>query len=144
MKKLPILLLSFLFTWQTFQAQAHKEKIEALRVAYINEKLALTTTEAEKFWRVYNEYHLKLNALKKNLRQSFRKLSETMTDKEAEELYYLDVQTKQAEFDLYKNYSEKIKLLIGTTKTVKLKIAEGEFKHEVIKSIQDKHDKRPH
>lgn len=136
-------ILILVMNYILIDAQPNKEKVEALRISYITQKLELSPNEAEKFWPIYNEYHAKLDALKKNMRQSFRKLSVTLTEKEAEELYYLDLQTKQAELDLHKLYSEKIKGVIGLTKTVKLKIAEGEFKHEVIRSIQDKHG-RPH
>ena len=136
-------ILCVLFFVQKNFAQPRNEKMEALRVSYINKKLELTPNEIEKFWPVYNEYHAKLDALKKNLRQSFRKRSVTMTEKEAEELYYLDLQTKQAELDLYKQYTEKIKEIIGTTKCVKLKIAEVEFKHEMIKSLKDRHERVP-
>jgi len=129
-----------LFMAQQVFSQARNEKVEALRISYITQKLELSPLEAEKFWPVYNEYHAKLGALKKNIRQSFKKRESNMSEKEAEELYYLDLQTKQAETDLYKQYSEKIKTIIGITKCVKLKIAEGEFKHEVIKSIKERHD----
>jgi len=36
--------------------QDRKDKIETMHIAYLSEKLNLTSGEAEKFWPVYNEY----------------------------------------------------------------------------------------
>ncbi len=121
-------------------AQNDKDKIEALRVTFITKKVELTNSESEKFWPIYNEYNDKVKAIKKNLRQSYKKSSETISDKEAEELYQLDIKSKQAEVDIHKLYSEKIKTIIGAKKFIKLRIAEEEFKREIINSIKDKSD----
>lgn len=110
---LSILIFTFLlFNRQSLFAQSEKDKVEALRIAFISKRVELTTAEAEKFWPVYNEYNDKLKAIKRNLRQSYRKKAETLNDKEAEELYYLDLQSKQAETDVHKVYSEKSKQLL--------------------------------
>ena len=76
----------------------------------------------------------------KNLRQANRKPIENLTDKECDELYLLDIQTKQAEAELYKSYRDKLKLIIGTKRMVLLHKAENEFKKEILKNIQDKSD----
>ncbi len=121
-------------------AQNDKDKIEALRVSFITKKVELSNNESEKFWPVYNEYNDKIKAIKRNLRQSFKKSAETLSEKEAEELYQLDMKSKQAEVDIHKQYSEKIKAIIGAKKFIKLRNAEEEFKREIINSIKDKSD----
>ncbi len=133
-------LLLLLFNKQSLSAQPEKDKVEALRVSFISKRVELTGAEAEKFWPVYNEYNDKIKAIRKNLRQSYRKKSETLTEKEAEELYYLDLQSKQAETDVHKVYSEKIKGIIGFKKFVKLRQAEEDFKREIINTIKEKSD----
>ena len=121
-------------------SQSDKEKVELLRVAFITKKLELTTSESEKFWPVYNEYNDKIKAIRRNLRQSFHKAPDLLTDNEAEELYQLDLKSKQAELDVHKVYSDKIRSIIGVKKSVRLKIAEEEFKREIINSIKEKSD----
>lgn len=131
------ILLCFNFS---IKAQQGVEKIEALRVGFIEKKINLSSTESSKFWPIYNEYNDKIKALRKNLRQANRKQIESLTEKECEELYLLDVQTKQAEAELYKNYRDKLKLIIGTKRMILLHKAENEFKKEILKNIQDKSD----
>lgn len=106
-------------------------------MAFISKKLELTNAESEKFWPLYNEYNDKVKAIRKNLRQSYRSKAENASDKDAEELYLLDLQSRQAETDVHKLYSEKIRGIIGTKKFVKLRVAEEEFKRELVKTIKE-------
>lgn len=133
----------FLFTWllclgYSANAQGNKDKVEEVRMAFIDKKLSLTTNEHEKFWPIYNEYNDKIKAVRKNVRQSFHKAPENLSEKEAEELYQLDLKSKQAEVDLHKQYSEKIKAIIGVKKLVILRNAEEEFKKKLLDSIKEK------
>ena len=135
-----LIFLVLLLQSATFFSQNDKDKVEALRMAFIGKKLELTTNESEKFWPIYNEYNDKVKAVRKNVRQSFKKGVDNMSDKDMEELYQLELKSKQAEADLYKTYTEKIKVIIGTKKTLKLRVAEDQFKKEIIKTIQEKSD----
>lgn len=135
-----IILLFLLLQSVVYVAQTDRDKVEALRVAFIGKKLELTTNEADKFWPVYNEYNDKVKALRKTVRQSFKKGVDNLSEKELEDLYQLEIKAKQAEAELHKTYNDKIKAIIGTKKTLKLRIAEDEFKKEIIKTIQDKSD----
>lgn len=112
-------------------------KVEALRVAFITKRLELSSAESEKFWPVYNEYTDKMQAIKKNLRQSYKRRTEPLTDQEADELYKLDLQSHQAEAEVYRQYSEKLKAIIGVKKMVRLRLAEEEFRKELIRTIKE-------
>lgn len=139
MKKIFYIFILFCIDF-SIKAQQGNEKIEALRADFIQKKISLSSTETTKFWPIYNEYNDKLKALRKNLRQANRKPIENLSDKECDELYLLDIQTKQAEAELYKSYRDKLKLIIGTKRMVLLHKAENEFKKEILKNIQDKSD----
>lgn len=121
----------------TSLAQQGRDKVEALRVAFISKKLELSNSESEKFWPVYNEYNDKVKAIRKNLRQTYRAKAETMTEKDAEDLYALEIQSRQAETDVHKLYAERIKNMIGAKRLAKLRVAEEEFKREVFKTIKE-------
>jgi hypothetical protein len=134
-----IIILFVSISIQSF-SQGDKDKIEAMRMNFISKKIELSINESEKFWPIYNEYIDKIKAIKKNLRQSYRRKSGALTEKDAEELIFLELQSKQAETDLYKIYIEKLKSIIGSKKMVKLHMAEEEFKREIINSIKEKSD----
>jgi hypothetical protein len=132
------LLLVFVISGFSMFSQGNKDKLEEMRVSFISKKINLSTSEAEKFWPVYNEYNDKIKALRRNLRKSIRKAPENLTETEAEELYQLDLKTKQAENDIHHQYSEKIKSIIGAKKIILLRVAEDEFKQKVLDSIKGK------
>jgi len=119
---------------------AQGDRVEALRMAFISKRLELSPSESEKFWPVYNEYNDKLKALKRNLKQAYRQNPSELTEKEAADLVHLEWLTRQAEADLYKVYSEKIKAIIGLQKLAKLHLAEEAFRREMIKTLRDKND----
>ena len=125
---------------QAVLAQGGKDKVEALRVAYINEHVELSPSEAEKFWPVYNEYNDKIKAIRKNLRQSYKNRSENLSEKEAEQLNTVFLQSKQAEADVHRQYNEKLKAIIGVKKMVKLHVAEEEFRKKVIGILKGESD----
>ncbi len=67
MKKF-VLIFSFIFsTFTVLHAQDDNprgERVEALKIAFITQKLDLTTDEAQKFWPVYNQYEQEIRNIK--------------------------------------------------------------------------------
>jgi hypothetical protein len=117
-----------------------KDKVEALRVSFISQKLDLSTQEAQGFWPLYNEYNDKIKALRKNFRQQYGSVSTFKTDKEADDFLQAEMRMKQSELDLHKEYFEKIKKVLGSKKTAMLIRAEEEFKKVIIQTIKGNSD----
>jgi hypothetical protein len=120
----------------SFAQGGNKDKIEALKVSFITEKIALTTTEAQSFWPLYNEYNDKIKFARKNFRQQYNNITEFKSDKEADEFLSAELKLRQTEVDLQKEYFEKFKKILGSKKTGALRKAEEEFKKEIIKTIK--------
>jgi len=120
------------------QAEQRKEKIEALKIAYITKELSLTPEEAQVFWPVYNEYQNKQEMLRKEFRQKFKKPLSFETDKEAEDFLAADIKFRQDEMDLMKIYYEKMKKVLPIKKVAKLRHAEESFRQELLKQVKRK------
>jgi len=133
-------ILCYLFVLFAFlkvfpQAGNKRDKIEALRVAFITQKLNLTADESQKFWPVYNEYQDKLKAA----RQEFKKQPPIFsTDKDAQDYLDAELLLKQREFNLYKEYYERLKKTVPVKKVAELRQAEEDFKKELLKQLQGK------
>lgn len=136
MKGKGLIIALFVLCTQFVWAQGGN-KVEAMRADYISKRLELSAAEAEKFWPVYNEYTDKMQAIKKNLRQAYKRKVEPLSEKDADELYKLDMQSHQAEADVYRQYSEKLKAIIGVKKMIVLRVAEEEFRKVLIKTIKE-------
>ena len=53
--------------------QEKRERIEAMKIGFITEKLSLTSKEAQIFWPVYNEFQSEIHEIKKDRRETFKK-----------------------------------------------------------------------
>ncbi len=144
MKKniLPILL--FLFSLN-ITAQHNRERIKAIKVSFITEKLDLTEQEAQKFWPVYNDYDKVTSKIRhediRNIRREIRRNISTLTDKRAKDLI---TKLNEAENALHKQRMElsaKLLQIIPPKKIILLKIAEDDFKRKMLERFKNKHKK---
>lgn len=145
MKAKIIITVFLLFSTITFAQnfREKREKIKALKVAYITEQLSLTTEEAQKFWPIYNANEDKQFELRhKKMRAIINKFEngglEKLSDKEATTL--ID-QIETIEDELHnskKSYIRELKTVISAKKIIKLKKAEDEFNKKLLKQFRGK------
>ena len=114
------------------------ERLEAMKIGFITERLNLSSDEAKVFWPVYNKFTDDL----KKLRQSTKgKISEemadmpAMTDAEAEKVLNDMVNFKINEAELIKKYAAEFKKILPVKKVVLLFKAENDFKRELLKKL---------
>lgn len=112
-----------------------QEKIKAARIAYITEKLGLTPGEAEKFWPVYNEFAQKRKELRAQANVTDPSKPAEPTDKEA---VAAQLQLRQKELDLEKEYSNKLLNVVPAQKVMALRKTETDFRNLLIKQIQQR------
>lgn len=116
-----------------------KEKIEAIKVAYLTEELELTVAESQAFWPVYNELREKEHALREQQRSGLQKLSgEEPSEKEVEKMLYSFADTHIAIEKLRKSYLVDFIDVIGAKKTAKLLRAEKEFGRKMMERMRGK------
>jgi hypothetical protein len=115
-----------------------RERIESNKVAYLSEKLNLTTEEAQVFWPLYNEYNTEL---KKERRNKQENNLESITDDEASKMIDKHIEIQQSELDIKKRYLEKIKSTIGAKKTLMLWRYDRQFKEDMIRKLKRREHK---
>lgn len=124
---------------QAKNSQANREKIEAMKVSFITEKLSLSPEEAQKFWPVYNQFKTEMKEIKKAGKLPYggaRPNIEAMTEKEIATLAEQRFITDQKILDLKKKYHEEFKKVLPIKKVAQLYIAEEQFKHELLKQMK--------
>jgi len=133
-----IFIILFFAFLSNAQINAKRDKIDELRVSFITAKVNLTNQEAQQFWPLYNELNDKLDVLKKAYRINYIKNfnAELLTDKEADAMLTAEFLLKQKENDLNKAYYEKYKKILPIKKIALIKMAENDFKKELIKNIK--------
>lgn len=123
---------------ETEQDPKTVEKINALRIAYISEKLGLTTEQAEKFWPVYREFSDKRKELRQELIGARKQLKQGQDPSKDEALMKLGLELKQRELDLEKTYSERLLKVITAQQILNLRKAEGDFHQMIRDQIQQR------
>ena len=131
--------LFFFISGSYGQTDAKREKIEALRVAYINAHVNFTPKESQAFWPLYNEMNDKLDANMKTFRQKYNANTNYnfQTDKEAEEYLNAQLTLKQKEYELYRDYYDKFKKILPVKEVAAVRKAEEDFKKEIIRLLKD-------
>jgi hypothetical protein len=114
-----------------------RDKIQAARVAYITDQLALTPAEAEKFWPIYREFAEKRRALREQLRDVQATPDQNNTPEQKEkEIFDRQFNVKQQELNLEKDYSGRLLKVISAQKLRTLPEAERRFRQMILEQIQ--------
>ncbi len=120
-----------------------KEKIKAIKIAYITNELSLTSEEATKFWPLFNAFEDKQNEIRKQkLKGYLDKTDDDALDKLSEkEAGTLLTQMESTEDELYqlkKKFVTNLKGVISPIKILKLKKAEEGFNRKLLQQYRDK------
>ncbi len=97
--------------------QSPREKIEALRIAFISQQLNLTPDEAQKFWPVYNAYRAELQGIQKAYPP------QPTADQQ--------IELEQKKLDLKKKYKPQFEAALGTEKLNMLYNIERKFQEKL-------------
>ena len=131
--------LFILFTSVAAMAQPDsKERIEALKTAYLTEQLELTSKEAQKFWPIYNAYSERLHDLyvreHKEVKDELRNCSEDYDQKQ-------DVKIEENKVKERRNLVKNLAPVISKKKTIKLFKAEDDFRRRLLKEYRERRHK---
>lgn len=139
----------FFLSISTF-AQSHleekKEQINALKVGFITNELALTSDEATKFWPIYNAYddkqfeirHQKMRDFKRRMDADLEKMSE----KEAAALLAQIENTEDELYQIRKKFVANLKGVLPSVKIIKLKKSEDDFNRKLLQQYRNKGPKK--
>ena len=120
-----------------------REKVKALKVAYITEQLELTTDEAQKFWPIYNAFDENQAELR---HEKMRSILDRFKPGNVEKLSEKDASNSLAQmekieedlFNLKKKFIKDLQSVISAKKIIKLKKAEEDFNRELLKQMREK------
>ncbi len=125
------------------QMREKKEHIKAMKVAYITNELSLTPDEAAKFWPLYNAFEEKQQETKRQKLKGYLdriedESFENLSEKEASTLLTQMENTEDELYQAKKKFVGSLRGVISSTKILKLKKAEEEFKRKLLQQYRDK------
>ena len=111
-----------------------QQRVRAMKVAFITDRMRLTPEEAQKFWPIYNQYEAELSKIREKHRLG-RDLS-TLSDAELERFLnnFLDMEEQQV--TLKRDYFSRMKQAVGLRKVALFIESERDFNRKLIQTIQ--------
>jgi hypothetical protein len=123
-------------------ARPPRERVEAMKVGFITERLNLSVEEAREFWPVYNKMQDEVEALRKNRRINLRDSMETMSDAEVDKMVDSELAFRQNELDIIKKYHPQFKKILPVRKVALLYRAEEDFKRRLLDILQERRQQK--
>ena len=129
------------------QPDERQERFHAQKVAYFTDKMQLTSSEAEKFWPLYNDYVNRKSKFEEESRSILRYLnrnSENMKDQEIIDSLekYMGIQDNL--HALPKDFHNQYLKILPPQKVARLYTTEVQFRAFLLNQIREvRQDKRP-
>ncbi len=118
------------------------DRIEAMRISFITQRLDLTPEEAQKFWPVYNEYRKELDKHigpdEDGPPHMRRPDINNMSDEEIIAMMEKEMERQAKLLELRRNYFKKFQKVLPVKKVAKLFEAERDFQRQLIRKLSDK------
>ena len=141
--KLIITFLALMCSLNFYSQEPKREKIKALKIAYITKDLNLSSSEAEKFWPIYNAFEEKQFDLRmvkmRKVRQDLKsKPIDNFSDAEANSLLTQIDQLENESHENKKKLIADLRKIISPVKILKLKQAEDNFNKTLLKQYKNR------
>ncbi len=123
------------------QGRPGMDRIKSLKVAFITERVGITSKEATMFWPVYNEHEEALAQIRRKERVEIRsKMAdfENLSENEASKILDQLIGLEQDKQELNIIFISNIREVISPKKTFLLIKAEEDFKKRLLKQIQQR------
>lgn len=122
-----------------------QEKIKSYKIAYLTERLNLTSEEAEKFWPVYNANEKLIREKNRAFRKSHNlspEAIEDLTDNEAQKFIADRFKHDQEMLDLKKKFVSELKDVLPEKKILILMEAEKQFRVDLMKRVASERQRK--
>lgn len=145
MKQLIITTLLLIITSVTSFSQPHGqidrprafERIHAIKVAYITDKLHFTSEQSAKFWPIYDRYEQEVRQTRRAFIKKYKDSNPDNADQEQARQYVEDnLDYQQQVLDLKRKYNDDFLSVISPQQLADLYKAEREFKQLLIQQLR--------
>ncbi len=140
MKHLLIILALFLTALTSLQAQDkndHREKIKAMKVAFITQELNMNSQKAQKFWPIYNKYETERRKLHKREHVDWDNIGR-ISENKAEEMLKEYLAIEREEYYIKKQLFSDLGKILSAKEIITLHRLESDFNKKMIKEYRSR------
>ena len=110
--------------------EQRRDRMKALKIAFITDELELTADESQQFWPIYNAYQDNLQALRNESKPQIK--IEEMTDAEAKAQIQRHLELEERKIEYQRQAFKELSPIIGAKRVLVLSMAENKFRRKVI------------
>lgn len=145
MRKIVLVLLTWLIAFSAVAQQKpdhgkNKERIKALKIAFITEKLDLKADQAERFWPVYNAYEKERWQLRKSFANKYRTENPTSDRMAAHQYIEANLEYQEQDLEIKKKYKDQLLKAITAEQLAELYRAESGFKQLLLRELSKRNE----
>ena len=116
---------------------SQRERIKALKTAYITEGLDLTSEEAEKFWPVYNKFDQARRELHRRENADIDKI-ECISEEQASNMVQEYVQIEREDYLLKKKFFKELQGILSAKRIIQLQEVEEDFNRKLLREYRER------
>lgn len=134
-----ILVFSLLITINAFAQKIDENDVKSYKIAFITERLNLSSKEAQAFWPIYNKHSRRYEELKGKVWEPIKKGLKSIDDMsgdEAEKLLSDYRNYKEKRLEYREDFINELLGVISAKKIMQLKKADYDFNKELLKQYQ--------
>lgn len=128
--------LLLLVTGMQAQPGRRAERIHAIKVGYLTDRLHLTSAQAATFWPVYSEYEAELRAARRTFRQKAWNTAGNETDAQAEQAIEDNLSYQAQALSINRKYKDRLLKVISPQQLATLYEAERDFKTLLLQQLR--------
>lgn len=118
--------------------EAKHERIKALKIAFITDKLQLTPAQSAQFWPVYNQMEQEQRQLRRKFMQEYKDKNPTVDERTARRYVHDKIEYQEQELAIKKKYNEKLVKVISAQQLAELYQSEQDFKRMLLKELHNR------
>ena len=119
------------------QKEDRKERIKALKIAFITERLELTEKEAQEFWPLYNTFEDENEKLRResNIKKNGEDF-ESLTETDAKTMLQNIISNEEKKSKLRKDFVNDLLKVLPAKKIILLKVTEDAFNRRLLEEMR--------
>lgn len=120
------------------QPRERMERIHAIKVGFITDKVHLTSDQAAKFWPVYNRYEDEMRGLRKRFFDKYPKEQGSADEEKSRQFIEDNLEYQEAKLNISKKYKAEFLKVISAQQLAGLYEAERDFKRMLIQQLKER------
>jgi hypothetical protein len=138
LRNLFIIGFALLLSQATYAQGRRFEKIQSLKIAYITKKVNLSSSQAEKFWPVYNRMENDLIDIRKQYLKDYRNKNRNQSDVEAKQFIEDNLDFQEEMVKLKRQYKDEFLRILSPQQLADLYQAEREFRQMLMQRLKQR------